>query len=156
MKTKLLLLILTVLLFSCKQNNSEQAEKELLAADKAFSDLSVEKGKNQAFLTYMHNDVTILENGSMPIEGKETVAKSYENQPDSGYTLKWKPLHAKAAESGELGYTYGIWLYSTADTSLMGNYVTIWKKDEKGAWKFILDTGNLGLGKDEEKQKEQF
>ena len=92
----------------------------------------------------------------MPIEGKETVAKTYENEPDSGYTLKWKPLRAKAAESGELGYTYGIWMYSTADTSVLGTYATIWKKDEKGAWKFILDTGSVGLGKDEQKEKEQF
>ena len=27
-----------------------------------------------------------------------------------------------------------------------GTYVTIWKKDADGNWKFVLDTGNQGLG----------
>ncbi|MDF1547648.1 MAG: hypothetical protein P1P88_07485 [Bacteroidales bacterium] len=156
MKTKIIILIYATLLFSCKQNKQEQIVNELLNVDKEFSALSVEKGKNHAFLTYMHKDVTILENKSMPIEGKETVAKMYENEPDSDYTLKWKPLRATAAASGDLGYTYGMWMYSTSDTSLLGTYITIWKKNEQGAWKFILDTGNVGLGKDEEKEKEQF
>jgi hypothetical protein len=26
-----------------------------------------------------------------------------------------------------------------------GTYVSIWKKDENGNWKWVLDTGNPGL-----------
>jgi ketosteroid isomerase-like protein len=26
-----------------------------------------------------------------------------------------------------------------------GTYTTFWKKDKKGKWKFVLDTGNDGL-----------
>lgn len=26
-----------------------------------------------------------------------------------------------------------------------GTYVSVWKKDNKGEWKFVLDSGNEGL-----------
>jgi len=153
MKTKLL--ILSLILFSCGNKvDIEKVKQELLETDKQFSELSVEHGKNHAFLSYLHEEGVILLPNSMPVEGKNKIAKLYQDQPDSSYTLKWKPLHATASKSADLGFTYGLWKLATNDTSLMGTYVTIWKKNDKGEWKFILDSGNVGLGGEEE--KEQF
>jgi ketosteroid isomerase-like protein len=53
------------------------------------------------------------------------------------------------ALSGELGYTYGIYEVRSRGgikTIGEGTYVTIWKKDRQGNWKFVLDAGNEGLG----------
>jgi ketosteroid isomerase-like protein len=51
-----------------------------------------------------------------------------------------------------MGYTYGIYtveMDSPEGTVVTkeGTYATIWKKDKDGNWKFVLDTGNQGLGK---------
>ena len=152
---KVTFLIICLALFSCNQAvDVEIVKQQLIETDKQFSELSVEKGKNVAFLKYLHDDAVILKGNSMPIEGKPSIMQMYENEPDSSYTLKWKPSHATASKSRELGYTYGLWQFITTDTTIMGTYVTIWKKNENGEWKFILDTGNVGLG--EAEKMEQF
>jgi len=72
-------------------------------------------------------------------------------RPDSTYTLRWEPMYARAAESGELGYTYGTWeLKINADSSNIsrGTYVTIWKRQPNGEWKYVLDSGQDGLGEE--------
>jgi ketosteroid isomerase-like protein len=32
------------------------------------------------------------------------------------------------------------------DTTIFGTYTSIWKKQSDGTWKFVLDTGNEGVG----------
>ena len=61
--------------------------------------------------------------------------------------LTWEPIQGDASESGDLGYTLGRWTMtqpdSTGGTSTrMGYYITIWKKQLDGRWKFVLDGGN--------------
>ena len=34
----------------------------------------------------------------------------------------------------------------TGDSARRGTYVTIWKKQANGRWKFVLDSGNEGVG----------
>jgi ketosteroid isomerase-like protein len=51
------------------------------------------------------------------------------------------------AQSGELGYTYGFWTFIAQKDTSRGTYLTIWKKNAMGQWKYIADTGNSGLGK---------
>lgn len=41
--------------------------------------------------------------------------------------------------------TRGIEVAQTENALLRGTYVTIWEKTD-GIWKFVLDTGNQGLG----------
>jgi len=47
-----------------------------------------------------------------------------------------------------LGYTYGIYQFTTPDTITKGTYVSIWKKGADEKWKYVFDSGNQGLGKD--------
>ncbi len=62
--------------------------------------------------------------------------------------MTWKPKGANVAASGDLGYTYGVYEIHTSaqDTVLYGTYVSIWKKQQNGKWKFVLDSGNEGIG----------
>lgn len=117
---------------------------DLFSVDKAFSQMSVEQGLNAAFIHYAADSVVKLREGQFPITGKAEMSKLYRERPDSGLVLKWRPVKAEIAASGEIGYTYGEWeLYvKSKDTTLYGNYVSIWKKQTDGAWKYILDTGN--------------
>lgn len=152
---KLILLIPFLLLLS--QNSFSKnfhgdfsgGKEELMQADIDFSNLSVAKGVNYSFMEYVADDGVLLKPNSHPIVGKEAIAEIYSGD-DSRLKLTWAPLYADIAESGEIGYTYGLWeMHVKKDDGTedvrKGTYVTIWKKDKSGKWKFVLDTGNPGL-----------
>jgi ketosteroid isomerase-like protein len=115
----------------------------LLAADRSFSKMSVEKGMNKAFIYYAADSVVKMRDGNFPIIGKTEMSRSFSTRPDTGMILKWTPVKAEVSQSNDLGYTFGEWeLYLKAgDTTLYGNYVSIWKKQADGSWKYVLDGG---------------
>lgn len=132
------------------QSDTEKEKEALKQVDIEFSNLSLEKGMNYAFLSYAADDGVLLRPKNYPIEGIEKIKESL-GDSDTTFTLTWNPLFADISESLELGYTYGV--YELTIKSEEGNpkvhrgtYLTIWKKDKYGNWKFVLDTGNAGLG----------
>lgn len=146
-----LFVLVTLLLFSCTTKlNLEQEKQNMMQADIDFSNRSVEVGYQQAFIDYAATDVVLLKPNMNPIVGIDALKQHYVGKSDSLIKLTWKPSYAKIAKSGELGYTYGIW-----DAEILGGenkgqifhgtYATVWEKNEKGEWKFVLDTGNDGL-----------
>jgi len=118
--------------------------KELMTVDRAFSALSKERGMNRAFLSYVAEDAVMLSPNKMPIAGKDKINALFQRN-DSDKEFTWEPLYADIAESGELGYTYGTYTITTDGETQKGTYVSIWKKDSGGKWKFVLDSGNDGL-----------
>ena len=152
MKNQILILILAFLLFGCsKKLDTQKFCDELMKADLDFSKYSVDHGKNAAFLQFAAEDVTFLAPNSYPLVGIKLLEERQAKRPDTTYTLTWEPTFARAAESGELGYTYGIWelkIKVNPDQISKGTYATIWKRNEKGEWKYVLDTGQEGLGEE--------
>lgn len=62
-------------------------------------------------------------------------------------SLLWEPQRAEVAESGELGYTWGLYtlVYSGddgEDVTEIGKYLNIWKKQADGMWRVAIDMGN--------------
>lgn len=148
----LLALLLVIGLFACHQQESkeiskESPEKQLMAADRAFSDMSKEKGMREAFIEYIDSNGVLLRANRLPIVGANAIDFLIQ-QNDTAYTLTWQPQFADVASSGDLGYTYGIYQIrlKATDSSFYGTYTSIWKKQKDGKWKFVLDTGNEGLG----------
>ncbi|ATL48084.1 hypothetical protein COR50_13425 [Chitinophaga caeni] len=146
--SQVLLLLLLFTALSCKQRVQRTAagrdalRKELMAADSSFSALSAGIGHKKAFLSYIDStDGTLIRAGKPPVKGKDALAILAATS-DSGATLTWKPLFADVAASGELGYTYGTYTYNTTDTSIKGNYCSIWRKNNRGNWRFVVDIGN--------------
>ena len=148
--------LLLVILFSCnlltgnknqEAKASAQAKIDLMDADRAFSKLSEEKGMKHAFLEYIDSNGVLLRPAQPPIIGADAVDFLIQ-QNDTTYTLKWEPKDGTVAKSGELGYTYGIYalMPTSKDTIIYGSYVSVWKKEASGKWKFVLDSGNEGLG----------
>jgi ketosteroid isomerase-like protein len=139
-------------IFSCTQKKEaavdDTAERtSLLAADRAFSDLSTEKGMKAAFIEYIDSNGVLLRPDEMPIVGANAIDYLI-SLNDTTYKLNWQPQHAFVSKSADLGYTYGVYAVhpSASDTTLYGTYVSIWKKQADGKWKFLLDTGNEGIG----------
>lgn len=148
----LFVFILTaILILSCSRGIKNKFAGSLLKADRDFSEMSVKEGMFKAFLFYMAEDGVILRDNSYPSKGKEDLRKRFEGKSDTSFVLSWDPLSEMISESGELGYTYGI--HSTLDKATgkitKGTYLTIWKKQSGGSWKFVLDTGTQGLPEEE-------
>ena len=129
-----------VLLLGCKSPSVE----ELMKADLEFSERSAEIGMQRAFLEYADDSAVLLR--AIPIIGKHAMEESFRDFSDEGFILTWKPISGDISSSGDLGYTYGNYTMTLkADSSNRnGNYVSIWKKQAGGSWKFVLDTGNEG------------
>ena len=117
----------------------------LLAADTAFAKLAAEKGAAEAFHAFAAESAMLLPMGELPVKGREAIRQAMNAL--SGGELKWAPVASELSRSADLGYTWGNYEYSgkTPDgqtRSSQGKYVTIWKKQSDGTWKFVLDIGN--------------
>lgn len=132
------------------EDNTVQAKLDLMDADEAFAQTCSTKGLKEAYLNFIDSNGVMLRTDAMPMEGADAVDYIIALQ-DTGYVMSWKPTQANIAASGELGYTFGIYTItpSLVDTVLYGNYVTIWKKQNDGKWKFILQSNNEGIGADD-------
>ncbi len=144
----LLLLIIPLLITSCKERPSAAAIQDLMEADLDFSEYSVSHGMNAAFLEFADSSAVLLRPDSRPVEGIASIAHVLHRTDDSKFNLRWEPKGADISSSGDLGYTYGIYLLSSGQERQKGTYVTIWKKNAEGQWKFVLDSGNAGLGEE--------
>ena len=157
---KIILVVAVVLLFaSCKLKRDKEdkadafAKMEMMDADRAFSKMCEEKGMKAAFIEYLDSNGVLLRPNHLPIAGADAVDFLIQ-QNDADFTMSWEPKNGVIARSGELGYTYGIYALrpSARDTILYGTYVSIWKKEKNGSWKYVLDSGNEGLGDVEAEQ----
>ena len=122
----------------------ERLKMEVVEADRSFNKRAQEKGIAEAFLYYADEKVIKPSPGQYPIVGKFALLEFYKNNPPA-YQLSWEPLRAEA--SGTLGYTFGgytltIKTKAGSDTTLYGNYVSVWRKKKDGSWRYVIDTGN--------------
>ena len=61
--------------------------------------------------------------------------------------LTWYPVLADVAQSGDLGYTTGPWtMLQNGQPQATGEYVTVWRKQPDGQWKFVVDMGIERIG----------
>ncbi len=145
------LLFLAMILPGCEQmDRKQQMIGDLLKVDREFSRTSIELGAPESFLQYIDDSCALLRPNRYPVIGREKIAAMF-SKPDTSMVLSWEPLHADVSASNDLGYTYGIYTIQMDSpegkvVTKEGTYVTIWKKNKKGEWKFVLDTGNQGLG----------
>jgi ketosteroid isomerase-like protein len=135
----------TALLAGCFDSSPGLAKADIIAADQAFSAMSVKVGAKAAFLEYLSSDAKML---SVMRQGKEGVSQIFMQLPPTA-TLSWEPAYADISSSGELGYTWGRYLLVVPSGKKgmepmvqRGTYVTVWKHMAIGGWKVVLDGGN--------------
>jgi ketosteroid isomerase-like protein len=145
------------LLFAMACQSPKADVNEILKADKEFSALCMEKGMEESFMKYAADDVVKMRPQEYPIMNKQELKKMFEeHQSDADFKFSWVPSKADISSSGDLGYTFGNWKIFikgdgvSRDTTIYGNYVSIWKKQTDGSWKYELDGGNLIPGPPEE------
>jgi ketosteroid isomerase-like protein len=137
-----------LLLMSCKPKTKTVkavSADEIINTDKAFSEMSRKTGMKKAFIEYIDNEGILLRPNHPPIIGADAI-DFLSQVNDSNYTLTWVPHGGEIDGCTNLGYTYGIYSLERKDTVVRGTYVSIWKKQKDGTWKFVLDSGNPGIG----------
>lgn len=151
-----LVIMTTVVLVSCHGNKNTEVDSvdtrinqkiDLINTDRSFAMMSKKEGMRDAFIEYLDSNGVMLRPQQLPIEGGDAIDYLIQ-QNDENYTLTWEPKNAVVAESGELGYTYGIYAMSAkkVDTTIYGTYTSVWKKQPDGKWKLVLHSWNEGLG----------
>jgi ketosteroid isomerase-like protein len=118
---------------------------EVRAADSAFSDLADRLGTAYAFSNNAAPDGVIF-GPSQLVVGPKAVDEYFKAQP-AGTSLTWRPIYGVVAASGDLGFTIGESIRtargpSGAAVQRFGKYLTVWRKQRDGSWKFVVDGGN--------------
>ncbi|MEE9441456.1 MAG: DUF4440 domain-containing protein [candidate division Zixibacteria bacterium] len=142
----LILVLIASVSFADDKNIADK--EQLMIVDQEFSQMSVDSGIGYAFDFYMADSATVLTEGSLPITGRDAINAMYDSLPE-GARLTWEPIFADIAASDDLGYTIGSWTYSVSETAgtmstASGYYITIWKRQDDGSWKYVFDTGTDG------------
>jgi ketosteroid isomerase-like protein len=121
-------------------------QEELMKADRDFCAMARREGVAKAFLAFAADDVILMRDKQPPLVGRAALEAHYAKSK-GGYTLTWDPDKAEAGSAGDLGYTFGHWELASRDeagreTREYGVYVTVWKRQADGRWKYVLDGGN--------------
>ena len=137
-----LLLLLATPSFATTRKSAKGSE--LLIQLEANFAADVARQGHGAFLNYVADDgVEVVDGGGF--DTKEAMRK---RAPwPEGTTLTWTPIKAEMAASGDLGYTYGTYVYTAKNKEgkvvvNYGKYTSIWKKQKDGQWKVMVDMGN--------------
>jgi ketosteroid isomerase-like protein len=112
---------------------------QLISADSLFAAMSVSQGAKPAFLAFAAEDAISFGGGPQLNRGRAAIGAAFDGFP-SGAVLAWSPVGAAIAESGDLGCTIG---EATIESlHQYSKYLTIWKRQKDGSWKFVADGGN--------------
>ena len=120
----------------------------LLDLEAGFQRATAEHGWD-GYVSYLADDATELENGNPILSGKENIRRALgPYSPDM--SLTWTPVKAEMSSSGDLGYTFGTYIFKSQTkagqlATNYGKYTTIWRKQKDESWKVVLDMGNSAL-----------
>jgi hypothetical protein len=138
----LLLLLFAAPAFAKKDKSVETAD--LLFRLEAQFAVDVAQHGHAAFLTHLADEgVEVVDGG-----GFDNLDAMRKQAPwPEGTTLTWTPIKADMAASGDLGYTYGTYVFTSKNkegklVASYGKYTSIWKKQKDGEWKVVVDMGN--------------
>lgn len=115
-------------------------EEALIKTDRAFSAMAKSKGPAAAYAAFAAPDARMFDDGEGVVTGMDKIQKILEAEYAEGGTVSWTPKEAQASDDGTMGFTIGDWVYVTdGSPDQTGWYVTIWRKQKDGSWKFSVD-----------------
>ncbi|HET9713267.1 MAG TPA: nuclear transport factor 2 family protein [Pyrinomonadaceae bacterium] len=141
MKTR----ILIAMLLCSWTINGQTPLQEMVQTEQSFSRMAAEKNTRDAFLAFIADDGLLFRPGA--VNGKKWMLEHPTPPPPDNKRplLAWQPSFAGMAAAGDLGFTTGPWeaKQDVNDTkpSGYGHFVTLWKKQPDGTWKFVVDLG---------------
>jgi ketosteroid isomerase-like protein len=141
--TRLAILFLLNLTAVAQTPQTKSAMKEMVETEQAFSKTAEVKSTRDAFMEFIAEDGLLFR--PLAVNGKKWMNEHPVPPSDKHPLLAWQPAFAKMSEAGDLGFTTGPWEFKNdikdKTPSGYGHFVTLWKKQADGSWKFVVDLG---------------
>lgn len=126
--------------------NPADAAREIFEADRAFARMSAERGPAAAFAQFTTAVSVQLPASGPPVVGNQAIADFMAGPPNT--TLTWRPERSEASIAGDVGWSWGNFEARTPSPNgtvsiSTGRYLSIWRRHANGAWRVVLDIGNV-------------
>lgn len=145
LKSVLVILLFTTIVSCQREKIDTKAEGEkLMQASRDWSK-AAEARDIEKTLTYWADDAVVISAGEPELKGKQAIRGMVEGSiKDSNFSISWEPISAEISESGDMGYLLEkakITMKDSSGNSKVQNFrsVTIWKKQNDGTWKNVVD-----------------
>lgn len=117
--------------------------QEMVKTEQAFSKMAEEKNTRDAFMAFIADDGLLFRPGA--VNGRKWMIEHPVPPSDKKPLLAWQPNFAGMSASGDMGFTTGPWEFKAdikdPKPSGYGHFVTVWKKQNDGSWKWVVDLG---------------
>lgn len=140
-------LLFVVSIVACNAKMPEQheiAKREIEKVEKDFEQMAVDSGIAEAFYFFADSNATIKRQNDTLIHGKDGIRNFYSTPFYQAATVKWSPDFIETSAQGDMGYTYGNYIWESKDSigkaiTFSGVFHTVWKKQPDGSWKYVWD-----------------
>ena len=128
------------ILFFVSLHLAGQQSQVLVKAEKAFEKSCLDLGIRNGFLAHVDSSgIEFTDQG--PVDAK----KFWRSLPAFEGVFSWSPSYSELSNSGDWGYTTGNYEHRPGTLKDMpddcGQYTTVWGKNERGDWKYLMDIG---------------
>ena len=116
---------------------------ELVRTEREFFESAFSRGFGEAVRAYIAEDGFLANSLTLGRAAQSDRARATKRERD---VIRWRPLHADVAASGDLGFTWGVAESAPAKEGPFkpyGIYVTIWRRQTDGTWKFVYDSATI-------------
>jgi ketosteroid isomerase-like protein len=139
----LTMLIACVSLGFSQQAKEKSALQSMVDTELAFARMAAEQGIRPSFMAFIAEDGILFR--PRAVKGKQWMIDHPLPPSDKHPLLSWYPAVAEIAAAGDMGYTTGPWEFrqdiNDAKAVAFGNFLTVWKLQADGSWKFAIDLG---------------
>jgi ketosteroid isomerase-like protein len=115
----------------------------MVNTERAFSQASHDKGTRDAFLAFIAEEGILFR--PTAVQGKKWMLEHPQPPSPKRALLSWQPVFADISQAGDLGFTFGPWQFkqdiNDAKPVAFGHFITVWRKQTNGSWKFAVDLG---------------
>jgi ketosteroid isomerase-like protein len=143
------LILLALIAAGCAPSLDAAAESSKLAQrDADWSSVSFEGKDIDRIVSYWSDDAHLLQPGLPPIEGKSAIrAFVTASLKIPGFKIHWESDRPVLSPDGKMAYVQSK-VETTAPgangtlESTHGRSVTVWRRDEDGTWRCVVDISN--------------
>lgn len=146
MKHFILLAISFLILSGCLEQRVDQQ-----AEGKKLMELSREWARAETpdeILSFWADEAIVMPPGQASLKGKDAIRQMLEGTSEiPGFEVSWEPKEFFVSKSGDLAYLIEQNYFKMRDSednplTTFNKVVTIWKKQDDGAWKNVVDIWN--------------
>jgi ketosteroid isomerase-like protein len=143
--------VLSFLVGGCATTPDSDREKNaLVQRDREWAAVATQGRDVERILAFWTEDATIFPPSAPVVHGKAAIREYVQKSlAIPGFQIHWRPASAAISADGTLGYTTGENAVTVPGpegklTTITGRYATVWRRDQGGDWRCVIDIWNSG------------